>query len=91
LTHINGANGLPILVALIVSAGGSLTVAVIAGDLGGWGMLGWVLLFALPYHIIIGKLLNSRLRSLASRVSRAEAANSKKFADMFKKSRKPQA
>jgi hypothetical protein len=45
--RINGANGLPILVALIVSAGGSLAVAVIAGVFRGWGMLGWVLLFAM--------------------------------------------
>ena len=87
--RINGTNGLPILVALIVSAGGSLAVAVIAGLFGGWAMLGWVLLFAIPYHIILGTLLISRLQSLATRASRAEAANSKQFADMFKKPGKP--
>ena len=89
--RINGANGLPILVALIVSAGGSLAVAVIAGLFGGWDMLGWVLLFAIPYHIILGTLLISRLQSLATRATRAEAANSKKFADMFKKPGEPKA
>lgn len=89
--RINGANGLPILVTLIVSAGGSLAVAVIAGVFGGWAMLGWVLLFAIPYHIILGTLLISRLQSLATRVSRADAASSKKFAEMFKKPGKPQA
>lgn len=89
--RITGANGLPILVALIDSAGGSLAVAVIAGVFGGWAMLGWVLLFAIAYHIILGALLISRLQSLATRVSRAEAAKSNKFADMFKKPTKPQA
>lgn len=90
-SRITGANGLPILVALIVSAGGSLAVAVIAGVFGGWGMLGWVLLFAIPYHIVLGTLLISRLQSLATRASEADAANSKKFAEMFKKPTKPQA
>lgn len=89
--RISGANGLPILVALIVSAGGSLAVAAIAGLFGGWAMVGWVLLFAIPYHIILGTLLISRLQSLAARASRAEVANSKKFADMFKKPGKPKA
>lgn len=88
--RITGANGLPILVALIVSAGGSLAVAVIAGVFRGWGMLGWVLLFAIPYHIILGTLLISRLQSLATRVSRADAATSKKFSDRYKKPGRPQ-
>lgn len=39
---INGANGLPILVALNVSFLASLVVAVIAGLIGGRGMLGKV-------------------------------------------------
>jgi hypothetical protein len=62
------------LVALLVSAGGSLAVAVIAGIFAGWGMMGWVLLFAVPYHVVLGTLLISRLQSLANRVAEIERA-----------------
>lgn len=88
--RINGANGRPILVALVVSFLASLVVAVIAGLLDDWEMLGKVLLFTVPYHVALGGLLIWRLQSLATRVKAEEEARSKKFADMFRKLRKPQ-
>lgn len=65
----NGANGLPILAALIVSFLGSLVVAVIAGVFGGWGMMGWILLLTIPYHAGLAGLLIGRLQALATRVA----------------------
>ncbi len=88
--RINGANGLPILVALIVSFLVSLVVAVIAWLFDGFEMLGRVLLFTVPYHVVLGGLLIWRLQSLATRVKAEEEARSKKFADMFRKPSKPQ-
>lgn len=88
--RINGANGLPILVALILSFLGSLAVAVIAWLFDSFEMLVWVLLFTIPYHIGLGGLLIWRLQSLATRVSAEEKANSQRIADMFKKPGKPQ-
>lgn len=87
---INGAIGLPILVALIVSFLASLVVAVMAGLFGGWGMLGKVLLFTVPYHIVVGGLLIWRLHSLATQVAEEDRAYSKRIAEMFKKPRGPQ-
>jgi pheromone shutdown protein TraB len=86
---INGANGLPILVALILSFLASLVVAVIAGLFGGWGMLGKVLLFTVPYHVVVGGLLIWRLQSLATQVAEEDRANSLRIAEMFKKPGKP--
>lgn len=71
---INGANGLPILVALIVSFLASLVVSVIAGLFGGWSTMGWILLLTIPYHIGLAALLIGRLQSLATRVSGMERA-----------------
>lgn len=88
--RINGANGLPILVALIVSFLGSLAVAVIAWLFDSFELLVWVLLFTVPYHMVVGGLLIWRLQSLATRVSAKEKARSQKIADMFKKPSKPQ-
>jgi hypothetical protein len=88
--RINGANGLPILVALVVSFLASLVVAVIAGLLDDWEILGKVLLFTVPCHAALGGLLIWRLQSLATRVKAEEEARSKKFADMFRKPSKPQ-
>lgn len=87
--RINGANGLPILVALILSFVVSLAVAVIAGVVRGWEMLGWVLLFTLPYHIGLGALLIWRLQSLATRVSDAEKARQRELDARFNKPRNP--
>lgn len=88
--RINGANGLPILVALIVSFLGSLAVAVISWLFDSFEMLVWVLLLTIPYHIGLGGLLIWRLQSLATRVSAEEKARSQKIADMFKKPSKAQ-
>lgn len=82
--RINGANGLPILVALIVSFLASLVVAVIAWLFDSFEMLIWVLLFTVPYHVGLGGLLIWRLQSLATRVKAADNANSQRIADMFK-------
>ena len=72
--RINGANGMPILVALILSFLGSLGVAVIAGIFGGWAILGWILLLTIPYHVGLAALLIWRLQSLATRVAKIERA-----------------
>lgn len=66
--QINGANGMPILAALIVSFLGSLGVALIAGIFGGWGTMGWILLLTVPYHVGLAAFLIWRLQSLATRV-----------------------
>lgn len=87
---INSANGLPILVALIVSFLASLVVAIIAGLFGGWGMLGKVLLFTVPYHVVVGSLLIWRLQNLAMQVAEEDRAYSKRITEMFKKPGKPQ-
>lgn len=88
--RINGANGLPILVALIVSFLASLAVAVIVWLFDGFEILVWVLLFTVPYHAGLGGLLIWRLQSLATRVKAEENANSQRIADMFNKPNKPQ-
>ena len=77
--RINGANGLPILVALIVSFLSSLAVAVIAWLFDSFKMLFWVLLFTVPYHVGLGGLLIWRLQSLATRVSAEDAARLKRI------------
>lgn len=66
--RINGANGMPILVALIVSFLGSLVVALIAGIFGGWATMGWILLLTIPYHVELAAFLIWRLQSLATRI-----------------------
>ena len=90
MARINGANGLPILVALVVSFLASLLVAMIAGLFGGWGMSGWVLAFTIPYHGILGWLLIWRLQSLATRVSAEEKARLQQITDWLQKPRKGQ-
>lgn len=69
---INGANGLPVLVALIVSFLASLVVAVIAGIFGNWSTMGWIVILTIPYHIGLAALLIWRLQSLATRVAEME-------------------
>lgn len=66
--RINGANGMPILVALIVSFLGSLVVALISGVFGRWGHMGWILLLTIPYHVGLAAFLIWRLQSLATRI-----------------------
>ncbi len=66
--RINGANGMPILVALIVSFLGSLVVALIAGVFGSWERMGWILLLTIPYHVGLAAFLIWRLQSLATRI-----------------------
>lgn len=83
--QINGANGLPILVALVTSFLGSLAVAVLAWLLDSFEMLIWVLLFTVPYHLCLGGLLIWRLQSLATRVRAAEEARMQKFLETFDK------
>lgn len=87
-SHINGANGLPILVALVVSFIGSLVVAIVAALFGGWAMLGWVLLFSVPYHGALGGLLIWRLQDLATKASAEDAAQLKRIDQWKKKSSK---
>lgn len=70
--RINGANGLPILVALIMSFLGSLVAALIAGILSGWSTLGWILLLTIPYHLGLGGFLIWRLQSLATKEGEAQ-------------------
>lgn len=82
--RINGANGLPILVALVLSLLGSVAVAVIAWLFDGFEMLVWVLLFSVPYHFALGGLLIWRLQSLATRVKAADNAKSQRIGGMFK-------
>jgi MFS family permease len=69
---INGANGLPVLVALIVSFLASLIVAAISGILGNWSTMGWIVLLTIPYHIGLAAFLIWRLQSLATRISEME-------------------
>ena len=69
IARINGANGMPILVALIVSFLGSLVVALIAGVFGNWEYMGWILLLTIPYHVALAAFLIWRLQSLATRIS----------------------
>jgi hypothetical protein len=88
--RINGANGLPVLVALIVSFLAWLVVAVMAGLFGGLGMLGMVLLFAIPYHIVLGGLLIWRLQTLAARVSAEDKARQSQISEWFSKPKKRQ-
>lgn len=70
--RINGANGLPLLVALLVSAGGSLFVTLIAGLFEGWAFAGKIFLFSVVYHVAIATLTIWRLQSTATLVSHAE-------------------
>ena len=69
--RISGANGFPILMMLLLSFAGSLAVALLAGLFGGWGLLGRVLLFTVPYHIGLGGLLIWVLQTVATRVAAA--------------------
>lgn len=55
--RINGANGLPILVAPVVSFLGSLAVAVTAWLFEGFDTLAGAMLFSVSYHIGFGGLL----------------------------------
>lgn len=68
--RINGANGLPMLAALIVSFLISLVLAIVAGLFGGWAILGWVLAFTVPYHVVVGGLMIARLQQLATRAAK---------------------
>ncbi len=70
----SGGNGLPILVALVVSFLGSLVVAVIAGLFDSMEMLVWVLLSTVPYHVGLGGILILRLQRMANRMSAEEKA-----------------
>ena len=88
--RVTSSDGLPILVALIVSFLASLAVAVIVWLFDGFEILVWVLLFTVPYHAGLGGLLIWRLQSLATRAKAADDANSQRIADMFKKPSKPQ-
>ncbi|MBP2310191.1 hypothetical protein GBZ48_22570 [Azospirillum melinis] len=76
LGRINGANGLTILVALVVSAAASLVVAVLAGWIGGWSALLAVLAGSALYHWGMAKLLLGGLQAIASRIAAADRAKS---------------
>lgn len=76
VAKVNGANGLPLLAALILSFVGSLAVALIAGVFAGWAMLGRVLLFSVLYHPALGALLLWRLQVLATKVATVSKADS---------------
>ncbi|MFM1887346.1 MAG: hypothetical protein RL026_2503 [Pseudomonadota bacterium] len=64
--RINGANGMVILVALIVSFLASLLVALVSGLLEGWGALFTVLLGSVAYHALLGFLTVGYLQKLAT-------------------------
>ncbi len=85
--RINGANGLPILVALIVSFLASIGVAVVSGLIKGWGSMGWILLFTIPYHVALGGLLIWRLQMLARRITEAERQKDEYWKNWVKKLR----
>lgn len=74
LGRINGANGLTILVALIVSAAASLVVALLAGWIGGWSALLSVLAGSALYHWAMTKLLLGGLQAIASRIAAGDRA-----------------
>ncbi|PWC78673.1 hypothetical protein [Azospirillum sp. TSH64] len=76
LGRINGANGLTILVVLVVSAAASLVVAVLAGWIGGWGAMLTVLVGSALYHWAMAKLLLSGLQGIASRIAATDRAKS---------------
>ncbi|MCM8737983.1 hypothetical protein M5E06_28060 [Azospirillum sp. A1-3] len=76
LGRINGANGLTILVALIVSAAASLVVSLLAGWIGGWSALLAVLAGSALYHWAMAKLLLGSLQALASRIAAGDRAKS---------------
>ena len=67
--RINGANGLPMLAALVVSIAGSLLVALIAAVVQGWAMLVVVIAASAIYHLALGWFLIGRLQSFATRTA----------------------
>lgn len=76
LGRINGANGLAMLVALIVFALASVVVAIIAAWLSGDGiMLFAVLVGSALYHWVMAKTLFGGLQALAARVAASDKAN----------------
>ncbi|PWC38961.1 hypothetical protein [Azospirillum sp. TSO35-2] len=76
LGRINGANGLVILVALMVSAAASVIVALLAGWIDGWSTLLAVLAGSALYHWAMVKLLLGGLQALASRIAASDRAKS---------------
>ncbi|CAO3439082.1 hypothetical protein [Azospirillum endophyticum] len=76
LSRINGANGLAILVGLVVSAAASIVVALLAGWIGGWGAMPTVLAGSALYHWAMAKLLLGGLQALASRIAAGDRVKS---------------
>lgn len=76
LGRINGANGLVILVALVVSSAASLVVALLAGWIAGWGALLAVLAGSALYHWAMAKLLLGGLQAIASRIAAGDRVKS---------------
>ncbi len=76
LGRINGANGLTILVALIVSAAASPVVSLLAGWIGGWSALLAVIAGSALYHWAMAKLLLGGLQAIASRIAAGDRAKS---------------
>lgn len=68
MARINGANGLPLLAAFIVSFLGSLLLAVIMAFMDGWLMLFKVIGVSLVYHLLLMTLMMKRLEYLAQQV-----------------------
>ncbi len=66
MARISGANGLVILVALIVSFGASWVVALVCGLLEGWGAAFAVLGGSIVYHAVLGFVTISYLQTLAT-------------------------
>lgn len=73
--RINGANGLAVLVAFIVSGAASILVAIAAGWLGGWVVLPAVLVGSALYHWAMAKMLLGGLQALATRISASDKLN----------------
>lgn len=66
--RVNGANGLPLAAALVVSALGSLAVAALTAIFWGWAAALGVLGFSALWHWGAAKLLIGALQRLADRV-----------------------
>jgi hypothetical protein len=66
MARINGANGMVILVALVVSFLASLLVALICGVLEGFGALFVVLGGSIVYHAVLGVVTVGYLQKLAT-------------------------
>lgn len=71
LQRINGANGLTLVAAVVLSFAASLPVALIGGYLAGWTLLPVLLAASGLWHWGMLRLLAAWLQRIATRVARA--------------------